>query len=55
MPIYITKMKLRYYSISETLTIKEYWSLIGLEPFLAITWEPDFSQALQFLQNVNEP
>ena len=25
--------------------IKEYWNLIGREPFLAITWEPDFSQA----------
>ena len=25
--------------------IKEYWNLIGQEPFPAITWEPDFSQA----------
>ena len=37
MPIYIT--------IGEILTIKEYWNLIGRETFLAITWEPDFSQA----------
>ena len=28
--------------------IKEYWNLIGQEPFLAITWEPDFSQACSF-------
>ena len=30
------------------MTIKEYWNLIGWEPFLAITWEPDFSQACNF-------
>ena len=30
------------------LTIKEYWNLIGREQFLAITWEPDFSQACSF-------
>ena len=30
------------------MTIKEYWNLIGQEPFLAITWEPDFSQACSF-------
>ena len=30
------------------MTIKEYWNLIGREPFLAITWEPDFSQACSF-------
>ena len=28
--------------------VKEYWNLIGQEPFLAITWEPDFSQACSF-------
>ena len=28
--------------------IKEYWNLIGQETFLAITWEPDFSQACSF-------
>ena len=28
--------------------IKEYWNLIGREPFLAITWEPDFSQVCSF-------
>ena len=28
--------------------IKEYWNLIGREPFLAITWELDFSQACSF-------
>ena len=26
------------------MTIKEYWNLIGREPFLVITWEPDFSR-----------
>ena len=30
------------------MTIKEYWNLIGRETFLAITWEPDFSQACSF-------
>ena len=49
MPIYIPKIKVRYQSINEILTIKEYWTLIGREPFLAIiTWEPDFSQACSF-------
>ena len=28
--------------------IKECWNLIGRELFLAITWEPDFSQACSF-------
>ena len=42
------KIKVRYLSISEILTIKEYWNLIGREQFLAITWEPDFSQACSF-------
>ena len=28
--------------------ITEYWNLICREPFLAITWEPDFSQAFSF-------
>ena len=28
--------------------IKEYWNLIDQETFLAITWEPDFSQAYSF-------
>ena len=27
-----------------------YWNLIGWEPFLAITWEPDFSKACSFLR-----
>ena len=48
MPIYISKIKVRYQSINEILTIKEYWNLIGWEPFLAVTWEPDFSQACSF-------
>ena len=30
------------------LLIKEYWNLIGREPFWAITWESDFSQACSF-------
>ena len=42
------QIKVRYHSTSEILTIKEYWNLIGREPFLAITWEPDFSQACSF-------
>ena len=33
---------------SEILTIKKYWNLIGWEPFSAITWGPDFSQACSF-------
>ena len=28
--------------------IKEYWNLIGRVPFLAITWEPGFSQTCKF-------
>ena len=27
---------------------KEYWNLIGWEPFLFLTWELDFSQACSF-------
>ena len=34
------------------LMIPEYWSLTGREPFLSLTWELDFSQ---FSQDVNEP
>ena len=30
------------------MTIKEYCNLICQEPFLAITWEADFSQASSF-------
>ena len=48
MTIYIPKIKVRYYSISEILMIKEYWNLTGQEPFLFVTWEPDFSQACSF-------
>ena len=28
--------------------IKEYWILIGWEPFLSLTWELDFPQACSF-------
>ena len=28
--------------------IKEYWNLIGWEPFLSLTWELDFSQTCSF-------
>ena len=28
--------------------IKEYWNIIGQDAFLAITWEPDFSQPCSF-------
>ena len=48
MPIYMPKIKVRYLSISEISTTKEYRNLIGQEKFLAITWEPDFSQACSF-------
>ena len=48
MPIYISKIKVRYLSISERSKIKEYWDLIGQEQFLAITWQPDFCQAFKF-------
>ena len=47
-PIYMPKIKARYQSINEILTIKEYWNLIGRETFRAITWETDFSQACSF-------
>ena len=29
-------------------SIKEYWNLLVQEPFLAITWQPDFSQTCSF-------
>ena len=48
MSMYMRKIKVTYYSISETLTIREYWNFIGQGPFLAITWEPGFSQACSF-------
>ena len=48
MPIYMPKIKIRYQSISDILMIKEYWNLIGQDPFLAITSESDFSQAYSF-------
>ena len=48
MPTYMPKIKVRYTSISEILTIKEYWNLTGWEPFLDITWELDFFQACSF-------
>ena len=48
MSVYMPKIKVRHHSISEILTITEYWNLIGRGPFLAITWELDFSQACSF-------
>ena len=42
--IYVPKIKVRYSSINEILTIKEYWNLIGQE----LDWEPDFPQACSF-------
>ena len=48
MPIYMSKIKVRYLPISEILTIKEYWNLTGQEQFSTITWEPDFSQVYSF-------
>ena len=35
-------------SKSEILMIKEYWNIIGWEPFLSLTWEIEFSQACSF-------
>ena len=46
--IYMPRITVRYLSISEILTIKEYQNLIDQEQFLVITWEPDFSQACNF-------
>ena len=46
--IYMPKVKVRYYFITEILTIKEYWNLIFWETFLAMTWEPNVSQACSF-------
>ena len=40
----LSTSQVRHYSI----TIKEYWNLIGWEWFMAITWEPDFSQVCSF-------
>ena len=48
MRIYMPKIKVRYWSISEIMMIKEYWNLIGREPFLSLTSELDFSQACSF-------
>ena len=49
------KNKVSYQSINEILTIKEYWNLIGWEPFLAIiTWEPDFSQVCSFCRMLKD-
>ena len=50
MPIYMPKIKVRYWSISEILTIKEYWNLIGRETFLSITSEPDFPKHAVFTE-----
>ena len=41
-------LNLRYKSISEILTIKRYWNLIGWETFLAVTWQSDFPQECSF-------
>ena len=35
--------------------IKEYWNLIGQEPFLSITGELDFSQAYSFRRMLMNP
>ena len=44
-----------YQSINETLTIKEYWNLIGWEPFLTIiTWESDFCQVCSFCRMLTD-
>ena len=40
----LSTSQVRYCSI----TIKECWNLIGWEWFMAITWEPDFSQVCSF-------
>ena len=48
MPIYIPKIKARDQSINEILTINKYSNLIGRQPFLAITWETDFSLTCSF-------
>ena len=48
MPIYMPNINIRYWCISEILMVKEYWNLIGQQPFLAIAWESDFSQACSF-------
>ena len=39
----------------EILTIKEYWNLIGREPFFGYNLRTRFFPSMQFLQNVNEP
>ena len=52
MPVYIPKV--RHKSVNEILTIKEYWNLADREPYLLITWEPDFSQACSFLKMLKD-
>ena len=54
MHIYIPKIKVRYQSITELLTIKEYWNLIDRELFLSITWEPDFFQSCSFCRMLED-
>ena len=54
MYIYIPKIKVRYQSITELLTIKEYRNLIDREPFLSITWEPDFFHSCSFCRMLEE-
>ena len=54
MSIYMPKIKVRYWSISQILTITEYWNLIGREAFLANLWTR-LSPGMQFSQNVNKP
>ena len=49
MPIYMPKIKVRYQSISEILTMNTEISSTKSH-FLAITWEPDFCQACNFLR-----
>ena len=48
MHIYMPKIKVRYQTISKILMIKEYWNLIGWDPYLSLVWELDFSQACSF-------
>ena len=52
MPVYIPKV--RHKSVNEILTIKEYWNLADREPYLPITWEPDFSQACSFCKMLKD-
>ena len=45
----------QFFLEGESPTLKEYWNPIGQEPFLVITWEPDFSKPCSFRRMLMDP